>query len=154
MACLLHSVSCIHCILIAWTCRLLQMRHVVIPSWYQRPGYVRAMADLIEEQVGWAAVCVGWGVFVVTVGRKHCKRSSRRTCHVSGGPAHMAVARCGLPHPAAQRACCLPARPSLQLRGGSSPFPRELAEEVDIFFSAHGVPLSYIEEGERSGRMG
>lgn len=31
---------------------VLQMRHVVIPSWYQRPGYVRAMADLIEEQVG------------------------------------------------------------------------------------------------------
>lgn len=66
----------------------------------------------------------------------------------------MAVARCGLPHPAAQRACCLPARPSLQLRGGSSPFPRELAEEVDIFFSAHGVPLSYIEEGEQSGLGG
>jgi ferrochelatase len=63
---------------------LTRMRHVVIPSWYQRPGYVRAMADLIEEQ----------------------------------------------------------------LRGSSSPFPRELGEEVDIFFSAHGVPLSYIEEGD------
>lgn len=60
------------------------------------------------------------------------------------------------PVPAAQRACCFypSLHPSLQLRGSSSPFPRELAEEVDIFFSAHGVPLSYIEEGERSGRMG
>lgn len=27
------------------------LQHTVIPSWYQRPGYVKAMADLIEEQL-------------------------------------------------------------------------------------------------------
>jgi len=29
---------------------LLSMPHTVIPSWYQRPGYVRAMADLIQAE--------------------------------------------------------------------------------------------------------
>eukprot|EP00240_Pyramimonas_obovata_P001523 CAMPEP_0118934276 /NCGR_PEP_ID=MMETSP1169-20130426/13731_1 /TAXON_ID=36882 /ORGANISM="Pyramimonas obovata, Strain CCMP722" /LENGTH=494 /DNA_ID=CAMNT_0006877159 /DNA_START=282 /DNA_END=1766 /DNA_ORIENTATION=+ len=29
---------------------LYSMPHTVIPSWYQRPGYVRAMADLIVEE--------------------------------------------------------------------------------------------------------
>jgi hypothetical protein len=57
----------------------LQVKHVVIPSWYQRPGYVRAMADLI----------------------------------------------------------------SAELTSGA--FPDQAA--VEIFFSAHGVPVSYIEEG-------
>ena len=52
---------------------------MVIPSWYQRPGYVRAMADLI----------------------------------------------------------------SAELTSGA--FPDQAA--VEIFFSAHGVPVSYIEEG-------
>jgi protoheme ferro-lyase len=59
----------------------LQVKHVVIPSWYQRPGYVRAMADLIEAE----------------------------------------------------------------LQGGA--FPAEARDGVEIFFSAHGVPVSYIEEG-------
>lgn len=27
------------------------LQHTVIPSWYQRPGYVRAMADLIEREL-------------------------------------------------------------------------------------------------------
>ncbi|GBF99709.1 ferrochelatase [Raphidocelis subcapitata] len=27
------------------------LQHTVIPSWYQRPGYVRAMADLIETEL-------------------------------------------------------------------------------------------------------
>jgi hypothetical protein len=27
------------------------LQHTVIPSWYQRPGYVRAMADLIEAEL-------------------------------------------------------------------------------------------------------
>ncbi|KAI8475008.1 MAG: ferrochelatase-domain-containing protein [Monoraphidium minutum] len=27
------------------------LQHTVIPSWYQRPGYVSAMADLIEEEL-------------------------------------------------------------------------------------------------------
>lgn len=58
------------------------MRHVVIPSWYQRPGYVRAMADLIEAEL---------------------------------------------------------AKPRQ--------FPALLRNDVEIFFSAHGVPVSYIEEG-------
>ncbi len=25
------------------------LKHTVIPSWYERPGYVRAMADLIQQ---------------------------------------------------------------------------------------------------------
>eukprot|EP00238_Polyblepharides_amylifera_P009107 CAMPEP_0196589496 /NCGR_PEP_ID=MMETSP1081-20130531/63710_1 /TAXON_ID=36882 /ORGANISM="Pyramimonas amylifera, Strain CCMP720" /LENGTH=522 /DNA_ID=CAMNT_0041912315 /DNA_START=236 /DNA_END=1804 /DNA_ORIENTATION=- len=29
---------------------LINMPHTVIPSWYQRPGYVSAMADLIEKE--------------------------------------------------------------------------------------------------------
>lgn len=29
---------------------LLAMKHTVIPSWYQRPGYVQAMADMIEHE--------------------------------------------------------------------------------------------------------
>ena len=55
---------------------LKDLKHTVIPSWYQRPGYVTAMADLIERQL-----------------------------------------------------------PS---------FPH--APSVQLFFSAHGVPLSYVEE--------
>ncbi len=62
-----------------------QVKHVVIPSWYQRPGYVRAMADLIVAE----------------------------------------------------------------LRSGA--FPQGHLDEVEIFFSAHGVPVSYIEEGEAVG---
>ncbi|KAL2453100.1 Ferrochelatase-2 [Abeliophyllum distichum] len=55
---------------------LVNMQHTVIPSWYQREGYIKAMADLIEKE----------------------------------------------------------------LRNF------DLPEEVMIFFSAHGVPLAYVEE--------
>ncbi|KAL3529899.1 hypothetical protein ACH5RR_009221, partial [Cinchona calisaya] len=55
---------------------LINMQHTVIPSWYQREGYVKAMADLIEKEL--------------------------------------------------QKFDC--------------------PEEVMIFFSAHGVPLAYVEE--------
>lgn len=54
------------------------VRHVVIPSWYQRPGYVRSMADLIANELDNFA------------------------------------------------------RP----------------DTVEIFFSAHGVPQSYVDEGD------
>eukprot|EP00887_Chlorella_sp_A99_P000003 scaffold16.g3.t1 len=57
---------------------LRQVRHVVIPSWYQRPGYVRAMADLIVAEL--------------------------------------------------------------------DKFPRR--EDVEVFFSAHGVPKSYVDDGD------
>ncbi|KAB1208921.1 Ferrochelatase-2, chloroplastic [Morella rubra] len=55
---------------------LVNMQHTVIPSWYQREGYIKAMADLIEKE----------------------------------------------------------------LRNFDCP------EQVMIFFSAHGVPLAYVEE--------
>ncbi|KAK6150834.1 hypothetical protein DH2020_015766 [Rehmannia glutinosa] len=55
---------------------LVNMQHTVIPSWYQRQGYIKAMADLIEKE----------------------------------------------------------------LRSFDCP------EEVMVFFSAHGVPLAYVEE--------
>ncbi|XP_027361154.1 ferrochelatase-2, chloroplastic-like isoform X2 [Abrus precatorius] len=55
---------------------LVNMQHTVIPSWYQREGYIKAMANLIEKE----------------------------------------------------------------LKGFKRP------EEVMIFFSAHGVPLAYVEE--------
>ncbi|XP_068653199.1 ferrochelatase-2, chloroplastic-like [Aristolochia californica] len=55
---------------------LVNMQHTVIPSWYQREGYIKAMADLIEKEL-----------------QKF-----------------------------------------------------DLPEEVMIFFSAHGVPLAYVEE--------
>lgn len=55
---------------------LKDLKHTVIPSWYQRPGYVTAMADLIQRQL--------------------------------------------------------------------TSFPH--APSVQLFFSAHGVPLSYVEE--------
>ncbi|KAL4514353.1 hypothetical protein Ndes2526B_g03979 [Nannochloris sp. 'desiccata'] len=57
---------------------LQNVRHVVIPSWYQRPGYVCSMADLIEAELK------------------------------------------------------------------KFPDPRT----VEIFFSAHGVPQSYVDEGD------
>lgn len=31
---------------------LVNMQHTVIPSWYQREGYIKAMADLIEKELG------------------------------------------------------------------------------------------------------
>eukprot|EP01026_Neomeris_dumetosa_P063370 TRINITY_DN60153_c0_g2_i1.p1 TRINITY_DN60153_c0_g2~~TRINITY_DN60153_c0_g2_i1.p1 ORF type:complete len:496 (-),score=59.01 TRINITY_DN60153_c0_g2_i1:561-1991(-) len=31
--------------------QLAQLQHTVIPSWYQRPGYIRAMADLIQDEL-------------------------------------------------------------------------------------------------------
>ncbi|KAJ8452795.1 hypothetical protein Cgig2_014558 [Carnegiea gigantea] len=55
---------------------LVNMQHTVIPSWYQREGYIKAMGDLIEKEL---------------------KKFNR-------------------------------------------------PEEVVIFFSAHGVPLAYVEE--------
>lgn len=27
------------------------MQHTVIPSWYQREGYIKAMADLIQKEL-------------------------------------------------------------------------------------------------------
>lgn len=30
---------------------LVNMQHTVIPSWYQREGYIKAMANLIEEEL-------------------------------------------------------------------------------------------------------
>lgn len=30
---------------------LINMQHTVIPSWYQREGYIKAMADLIEKEL-------------------------------------------------------------------------------------------------------
>jgi ferrochelatase len=55
---------------------LVNMQHTVIPSWYQREGYVQAMANLIEKEV----------------------------------------------------------------------YKFEKPEEVHIFFSAHGVPVTYVED--------
>ncbi|KAK4490621.1 hypothetical protein RD792_001309 [Penstemon davidsonii] len=55
---------------------LVNMQHTVIPSWYQREGYIKAMANLIEKELG---------IF-------------------------------------------------------------DRPQEVMIFFSAHGVPLAYVEE--------
>lgn len=31
---------------------LVNMQHTVIPSWYQREGYIKAMADLIQKELG------------------------------------------------------------------------------------------------------
>jgi len=59
------------------------VRHVVIPSWYQRPGYVSAMADLIEGELN--------------------KEENFKTSDV---------------------------------------------KSVELFFSAHGVPQSYVDEGD------
>ncbi|CAH9070275.1 unnamed protein product, partial [Cuscuta europaea] len=55
---------------------LVNMQHTVIPSWYQRKGYIKAMTDLIQKELG----------------------------------------------------------------------KFECPQEVMIFFSAHGVPLAYVEE--------
>ena len=60
-----------------------QVRHVVIPSWYQRPGYVSAMADLIEGELN--------------------KENN---------------------------------------------FKQSDIKSVELFFSAHGVPQSYVDEGD------
>ena len=30
---------------------LVNMQHTVIPSWYQREGYINAMANLIEKEL-------------------------------------------------------------------------------------------------------
>jgi len=60
------------------------LQHTVIPSWYQRRGYVCAMANAIER--------------------------------------------------------------GLQGMGGSGAGEEGVAGETEIFFSAHGVPLSYVEE--------
>lgn len=30
---------------------LVNMQHTVIPSWYQREGYIKAMANLIEKEL-------------------------------------------------------------------------------------------------------
>lgn len=35
------------------------LKHTVIPSWYERPGYVRAMADLIQQVCGGSSNSVG-----------------------------------------------------------------------------------------------
>jgi len=65
---------------------LANLKHTVIPSWYQRPGYVSAMANLIEKEV-------------VSMEKDASKRRSRFS----------------------------PSQPH-------------------VFFSAHGVPKSYVDE--------
>jgi ferrochelatase len=48
---------------------LSNLKHTVIPSWYQRPGYVGAMVDLIEQELAkfdqpeqvCVVACVWWG---------------------------------------------------------------------------------------------
>ena len=64
-----------------------RVKHVVIPSWYQRPGYVAAMADLIENELN-----------TVVQNNQKSHTMSR--------------------------------------------------ESVELFFSAHGVPQSYVDEGD------
>lgn len=59
------------------------VKHVVIPSWYQRPGYVSAMADLIQGELN--------------------KEDN---------------------------------------------FKQSDTKSVELFFSAHGVPQSYVDEGD------
>lgn len=143
-----------------------QVKHVVIPSWYARPGYVRAMADLIQvrgagqhagqgrarqtphptrnprptPQHAWGAmagqgrsgVARHWGreqrCGRATQGRRHtAPQAPVRDWQTAGDP---------IPH--------RPSRPQAELASGA--FPDQ--GEVEIFFSAHGVPVSYIEEGE------
>ena len=69
--------------------------------------------------------------------RAYQRRRRRRrcsTCRRARAPT-LALTR---PSRAALRCCAAPQ------------FPEELAGEVEIFFSAHGVPVSYIEEGARA----
>jgi ferrochelatase len=62
---------------------LRNLKHTVIPSWYQRPGYVGAMVDLIEAELDKfdapteVSGVVGW-VGVVCGGLKPCWRSVMR----------------------------------------------------------------------------
>ncbi|KAE9449740.1 hypothetical protein C3L33_18360, partial [Rhododendron williamsianum] len=70
---------------------LVNMQHTVIPSWYQREGYIKAMADLIAKELG------------------------------SFDCPDKIVGYFGFLSPIA-------------------------VDDVMIFFSAHGVPLAYVEE--------
>ena len=50
-----QSDTCMSGILFDWILRedeyLVNMQHTVIPSWYQREGYIKAMANLIEKEL-------------------------------------------------------------------------------------------------------
>jgi ferrochelatase len=87
------------------------VKHVVIPSWYQRPGYVRAMADLIEAELAQFGAA----------------GSAPPAAHAEGG-AHSGGGR---PAPAS-----------------AGPAARVDPATVEIFFSAHGVPQSYVDSGD------
>jgi len=92
---------------------LAALPHTVIPSWYQRPGYVGAMADLIEAELA-------------TFG-------DGREGREAGAAAAVAASRSsGV------------GSSSAAVGGVNSQVGDELP--VHLFFSAHGVPKSYVEE--------
>jgi ferrochelatase len=91
------------------------VKHVVIPSWYARPGYVRAMADLIEAELALFGTAGG----APPAAHAHAEGGAH-----SGGGKHASSASSP---PAAARVD--PAT-------------------VEIFFSAHGVPQSYVDSGD------
>jgi ferrochelatase len=84
---------------------LAALPHTVIPSWYQRPGYVGAMADLIEQEL-------------------------RRFEEKEGGSGNAG---------AKTTTATATAPTALTLNPKTKPL-------VHLFFSAHGVPKSYVEE--------
>jgi ferrochelatase len=97
---------------------LAALPHTVIPSWYQRPGYVGAMADLIEQEL-WRFQGGGG------------EESSGSGSGNSGSGSSSSNSGSG------QQASA-----SSSFTPPSTPPP----EGVHLFFSAHGVPKSYVEE--------
>ncbi|XP_058006068.1 ferrochelatase-2, chloroplastic isoform X3 [Hevea brasiliensis] len=85
---------------------LVNMQHTVIPSWYQREGYIKAMANLIEKELE----------------KFNCPEKDLNSRNLIGAGEQ----REGL----------------YFLKGVTSVH----ACKVVIFFSAHGVPLAYVEE--------
>jgi protoporphyrin/coproporphyrin ferrochelatase len=118
---------------------LAALPHTVIPSWYQRPGYVGAMADLIEQELsmfGKGAEEGGEG------GGGHGGSSSGGG---RGGQAASAAAAAAAATAAAAAAAA--AASSTSTTTTSSPPPTQTTQTPPhLFFSAHGVPKSYVEE--------
>lgn len=104
---------------------LVNMQHTVIPSWYQREGYIKAMANLIQSELE------KFG----SPGQVDNLVSARSIIYIklfSSGKKEFQVF------------CSFLVLP-IQLYPKTRFKPKYMLQVV-IFFSAHGVPLAYVEE--------
>ncbi|OMO55357.1 Ferrochelatase [Corchorus capsularis] len=116
---------------------LVNMQHTVIPSWYQREGYIKSMANLIQKELQKFDNPEKVASFPI------------KMTSLTDGATHR-IPTSGLykmKNPKFAQTRTMKPKKSMWLYVYLSDNPeKSLADVVVIFFSAHGVPLAYVEE--------